>query len=81
MEHILQMTSRGVRQAEALRSSEWIVREVEGGGYTVLCGDKVLHTVNTQKLRVFRSLDAVQRALKREMGITLFKVETLKKTT
>ena len=75
------MTSRGVRQAEDLRSKEWIVREVKDGGFTVQCGDKFLHTVNTQKLRVFRSLDAVQRALKREMGVTEFKVETLKKTT
>ena len=78
MELILQMTSRGMRQAGDLRSKEWIVREVDGGGYTVQCGDKVLHTVNTQKLRVFRSLDAVQRALKREMAVTEFKVEAKK---
>jgi hypothetical protein len=81
MEHVQQVTTRGVRQVEALRSSEWIVREVDGGGYTVQCGEKVLHTVNAQKLRVFRSLDAVQRALKRELGVMQFKVETLKKTT
>lgn len=77
-----QITARGVRQEEALRTGEWIVREVDdGGGYTAQCGDVLLHTVNAQKLRVFRSLDAVQKALKREMGVTLFRVETLKKTT
>ena len=78
MDIILQITSRGVRQADDLRFEEWIVREAEDGRFTAQCGDKFLHTVNTQKLRVFRSLDAAQRALKREMGVTEFKVEAKK---
>ena len=79
MEQLRQVTARGVRQQEALLAGQWIAREVEGG-YTVQCGDVLLHTVNAQKLRVFRSLDAVKKALKRELGVTEFKVEVLKQT-
>lgn len=77
MESMRQATARGVRKSEPLRLGEWVAHEVPGG-YTAHCGDVVLHTVNTPKPRVFKTLDAVKRALAREMGVTEFKVETLK---
>ena len=79
MDQLRQVTARGVRQQEGLLVGQWIAKEIVGG-YTVQCGEVQLHTVNAQKLRVFRSLDAVKKALKRELGVTEFKVEVMKQT-
>lgn len=77
MEMMKQITVRGIRQRSADFAGEWIASEVESG-YTLRCGEVVLFTVNSGKPRVFRSLDAVKQTLQQEMGITEFKVETLK---
>jgi hypothetical protein len=78
METLKPITTRHLRQLEPAAMGEWIVQEVEDGGYTVRCGESVLYTINSAKPRVFRSLDAVKQALKLEIGITEFKVEALK---
>lgn len=77
MEVMRQITSRVVRQREPLRSSEWVACEIEGG-YTLRSGDALLYTINESKPRVFKTLDALKKALKRELGVTEFKVEALK---
>jgi hypothetical protein len=70
---------RNVKQFRASgdpRAGAWIAMEVEGG-YLVKCGDAVLSTVNGRKPRLFRKLDSVVSALKVELGVTRFEVETM----
>lgn len=78
METVKAITVRGFRQKGPLFDSEWTANEVENG-YTVSCGDAVLCTINGGKPRVFKSLDSVKQTLTQEIGITEFKVGTMKK--
>lgn len=53
----------------------WVVLEVENG-FAVRCGDLPLHSVNSNRPRIFRNLDTAFRNLRDELGVKEFKVET-----
>lgn len=53
---------------------EWVVTEMEDG-YRVRCGEIVLHSVNSHKPRVFKSLDTAIRNLRDELGVKEFRVQ------
>lgn len=74
------LAQRNVKQIRAKgdpRIGSWTAVKVDGG-YLVKCGDAVLVTVNGRKPRVFRKLDSVVSALYDELGVTEFRVETMK---
>lgn len=52
----------------------WVVSPVEKG-FSVRCGELVLHSIHSRKPRIFSSLDTAYRNLKDELGVTEFKVE------
>lgn len=78
MEALKQITVRDIRRHAEVLAGDWIACEVASGAYTLQCGQSVLYTINTGKPRLFRTLDAVKLAMQQEIGITEFKVETLK---
>jgi hypothetical protein len=78
MTSIAHINVKQIRASGDPRAMPWTVTEVDSGGYLVKCEGAVLETVNGRKPRVFRSLDSVVNALKDELGVTEFKVETLK---
>ena len=67
------MSVREIRQAEIGQAGGWTVIEVdEKGGWALRCGDVEICTVNERKPRVFKSLTAISRALKEELGASQF---------
>ena len=56
---------------------EWSAHEVEGG-FIVKCGEQTLHSVHSNKPRLFKSMDTVVRKLREELEITEFKVVAMK---
>jgi hypothetical protein len=68
------MTVRDVRKEASSLGGGWTAVEL-CEGYALRCGDIELCTVNGREPRVFRTLDALKRTLKEEIGITEFKVE------
>jgi hypothetical protein len=70
-----QITVREFRKLSTGMLGEWIAaQDATSGTYSVRCGDIELCTVNGRTPRKFRSLDAVRQALKKEIGVTEFRV-------
>lgn len=74
-----QMDIREIRKNATGMAEEWIAAEdATSGTYTVRCGDVELCTVNGRKPRRFRSLDVLRQTLRKEIGITEFRVQVVK---
>lgn len=73
------MDIREIRKNATGMAEEWIAAEdATSGTYTVRCGDVELCTVNGRKPRRFRSLDVLRQTLRKEIGITEFRVQVVK---
>lgn len=72
------MDVREIRKSASGMADGWTAVELGTAGYALRCGDIELCTVNGRKPRVFRSLEAVKRAVKGEIGIESFRVQFLK---
>lgn len=79
MKSTTKLTVPKARVIEKIAPGYWRVVEDEKG-WTVSRDEAVLYAVNSHKPRIFRTLTAVIRQLREEIGIRKFEVEMMEAT-